>query len=49
MRNLKKVVFDDNLFSADAKPLLIYEDPPLQQGGARDCPPPRPARSRSGT
>ncbi|MDD3651837.1 ATP-dependent Clp protease ATP-binding subunit ClpX [Immundisolibacter sp.] len=36
MRNLKKVVFDDNLFSADGKPLLIYEDAPLQQSAAGD-------------
>ena len=36
MRNLKKVVFDDNLFNTDGKPLLIYEDAPLQQSAAGD-------------
>ncbi|GAB4358909.1 MAG: ATP-dependent Clp protease ATP-binding subunit ClpX [Immundisolibacter sp.] len=34
LRNLKKVVYDENILSADAKPLLIYEDAPLQQGAA---------------
>ncbi|MGK2941337.1 MAG: ATP-dependent Clp protease ATP-binding subunit ClpX [Immundisolibacter sp.] len=34
MRNLKKVVYDDNLFGTDNKPLLIYEDPPLQEAVA---------------
>ncbi len=34
MRNLKKVVYDDNLFGTDHKPLLIYEDPPLQEAVA---------------
>ena len=36
MRNLKKVVYDENILGADAKPLLIYEDAPLQQGAAAD-------------
>jgi len=36
MRNLKKVVYDDNIFSAEGKPLLIYEDPPLQQSAVGD-------------
>jgi hypothetical protein len=36
MRNLKKVVFDDNIFGAEGKPLLIYEDAPLQQSAAGD-------------
>jgi ATP-dependent Clp protease ATP-binding subunit ClpX len=36
MRNLKKVVFDDNLFETDSSPLLIYEEPPLQQTAAGD-------------
>jgi ATP-dependent Clp protease ATP-binding subunit ClpX len=36
MRNLKKVVFDDNLFETDSSPLLIYEDAPLQQSAAGD-------------
>jgi ATP-dependent Clp protease ATP-binding subunit ClpX len=36
MRNLKKVVYDDNIFSAEGKPLLIYEDAPLQQSAAGD-------------
>ena len=36
MHNLKKVVYDENVLSTDAKPLLIYEDAPLQQGAAGD-------------
>jgi ATP-dependent Clp protease ATP-binding subunit ClpX len=36
MRNLKKVVFDDNIFGSEGKPLLIYEDAPLQQSAAGD-------------
>ena len=34
MRNLKKVVFDENIYTNEGKPLLIYQDPPAQEAAA---------------
>jgi ATP-dependent Clp protease ATP-binding subunit ClpX len=34
LRNLKKVVFDENVYTNEGKPLLIFQDPPQQEAAA---------------